>query len=95
VKVLAAAADIGIVDNVATIISDQTPLDEGEVAVGVLPPPLGLTPPPTDTITPQTATSNPGFALMLILLGVAGLTLGIGFVTPAPARVKPRRNRPG
>ena len=94
-KVLAAAADIGIVDNVATIISDQTPLDEGEVAVGVLPPPLGLTPPPTDTITPQTATSNPGFALMLILLGVAGLTLGIGFVTPAPARVKPRRNRPG
>jgi len=94
VKVLAAAADIGIVDNVATIISDQTPLDEGEVAVGVLPPPLGLTPPPTDTITPQTATSNPGFALMLILLGVAGLTLGIGFMTPAPARVR-RRDRRG
>jgi fimbrial isopeptide formation D2 family protein len=94
VTVLAAAADIGIVDNVATIISDQTPLDEGEVAVGVLPPPLGLTPPPTDTITPQTASSNPGFALMLILLGVAGLTLGIGFMTPAPARVR-RRDRLG
>jgi hypothetical protein len=26
---------------------------------------------------------------------MAGLTLGIGFVTPAPARVKQRRNGPG
>ena len=94
VKVLAAAAEIGIVDNVATIDSDQTPEDQGEVPVGVLPPPEELTPPPTDTITPQTATSNPGFALMLILLGVAGLTLGIGFITPAPARVR-RRDRLG
>jgi uncharacterized repeat protein (TIGR01451 family) len=93
--VLAAAADIGIVDNVAAIISAETPEDLGEVPVGVLPPPLGLTPPPTDTITPQTASSNPGFALMLILLAMAGLTLGIGFITPAPARVKQRRNRPG
>jgi hypothetical protein len=31
---------------------------------------------------------------MLILLGVAGLALGIGFVTPAPERVR-RRNRLG
>jgi fimbrial isopeptide formation D2 family protein len=94
VKVLTAAAEIGIIDNVATIDSDETLPDTGEVPVGVLPPPLGLTPPPTDTFTPQTATSNPGFALMLILLGVAGLTLGIGFITPAPARVR-RRDRLG
>jgi uncharacterized repeat protein (TIGR01451 family)/fimbrial isopeptide formation D2 family protein len=94
VTVLAAAADIGIIDNVATIHSDQTPDDQGEVAVGVLPPPEALTPPPTDTFTPQTASSNPGFSLMLILLGVAGLTLGIGLITPAPARVR-RRNRLG
>jgi uncharacterized repeat protein (TIGR01451 family) len=94
VKVLTAAAEIGIIDNVATIDSSETLPDTGEVPVGVLPPPLGLTPPPTDTFTPQTATSNPGFALMLILLGVAGLTLGIGFITPAPARVR-RRDRLG
>jgi uncharacterized repeat protein (TIGR01451 family) len=94
VKVLKAAAEIGIIDNVAVIDSAETLPDQGEVAVGVLPPPEALTPPPTDTITPQTATSNPGFALMLNLLCVAGLTLGIGFITPAPARVR-RRDRLG
>ncbi|HET7702272.1 MAG TPA: hypothetical protein VFK35_02655, partial [Candidatus Limnocylindrales bacterium] len=80
--------------NVATIDSDQTPPDSDTASVAVLAPPLELTPPPTSTITPQTGTSNPGFALMLILLGVAGLTLGIGFVTPVPASVR-RRERLG
>ena len=47
VKVLAAAAEIGIVLNVATIDSDETPEDSGEAPVGVLPPPEALTPPPT------------------------------------------------
>jgi len=93
VKVLEAAAEIGVVDNIATIDSDQTPPDTGEVAVGVLPPPEALTPPPTDTLAPQTAASNPGFALMLILIGVAGLVLGIGFVTPVPERVRRRDGR--
>ena len=33
---------------------------------------------------------------MLMLLGVAGITLGIGFVTPAPARsADPAASRPG
>jgi uncharacterized repeat protein (TIGR01451 family) len=94
VKVLKAAAENGIIDNVAVIDSAETEPDSGEVPVGVLPPPEALTPPPTSTVTPQTATSNPGFTLMLVLLGMAGVTLGIGFVTPAPARVR-RRNRPG
>jgi uncharacterized repeat protein (TIGR01451 family) len=80
--------------NVATIDSDQTPSDTDTAEVSVLAPPLELTPPPTSTLTPQSGTSNPGFALMLILIGVAGLALGIGFVTPVPARVR-RRDRLG
>jgi uncharacterized repeat protein (TIGR01451 family) len=79
--------------NTASIVSDQTPLDSDTASVAVLAPPEALTPPPTDTFTPQTATSNPGFSLMLVLLGIAGLTLGIGFVTPAPARVRRRDGR--
>jgi uncharacterized repeat protein (TIGR01451 family) len=82
--------------NVATIKSDETPLDQATASAAVLPPPLAIqaTPPPTDTLTPETGASNPGFTLMLILLGVAGLALGIGFVTPTPERVR-RRDRLG
>ncbi|MEA2518411.1 MAG: hypothetical protein QOF49_491, partial [Chloroflexota bacterium] len=84
--------------NVATIVAvtpdDEQLTDTDTQKVAVLAPPLELTPPPTSTLTPQSGTSNPGFALMLILIGVAGLTLGIGFVTPVPARVR-RRDRLG
>jgi uncharacterized repeat protein (TIGR01451 family) len=101
VKVLETAPDFAQpLVNLATIDSDETALDSATASVAVLAPPLELTPPPkvtpppTDTLAPETSTSNPGFALMLILLGVAGLTLGIGFVTPTPERVR-RRNRLG
>ena len=95
VKVLATAPDFAQpLVNVATIDSDQTNPDSDTAAVAVLAPPEALTPPPTDTFTPQTGTSNPGFALMLILLGVAAVTLTIGFVTPVPARMS-RRDRRG
>jgi uncharacterized repeat protein (TIGR01451 family) len=90
----AAAAQPQPLLNTATIDSDQTAPVSDTASVAVLPPPKALTPPPTDTFTPQTGTSNPGFALMLILLGVAGLSLAIGFLTPAPARVR-RRDRLG
>jgi uncharacterized repeat protein (TIGR01451 family) len=94
-KVLATAPDFAQpLVNIATIDSDQTPPDSDTAAVAVLAPPEELTPPPTDTFTPQTGTSNPGFALMLILLGVAAVTLSIGFVTPVPARMS-RRDRRG
>ena len=99
VKVLAAAPGFPQpLVNVATIVG-HTPTgheltDSDTAAVAVLAPPQELTPPPTSTITPQDGTANPGFALMLILLAVAGLTLGIGFITPAPARVR-RRDRLG
>jgi hypothetical protein len=35
-----------------------------------------------------------GFSLMLVLLGIAGFVLAVGFNTPAPARVH-RRSRRG
>jgi uncharacterized repeat protein (TIGR01451 family) len=83
--------------NVATIVGhtpDEEELtDSDTAAVTVLPLPEELTPPPTSTITPQTGTSNPGFALMLVLLGVAGVSLGIGFITPVPASVRRREQR--
>ncbi|HEY3162962.1 MAG TPA: DUF11 domain-containing protein [Candidatus Limnocylindrales bacterium] len=78
--------------NTATIDSDQTNPDSDTAAIAVAPPPEELTPPPTDVFTPATGTSNPGFALMLILLGVAAVTLTIGFVTPVPQRAR-RRDR--
>ena len=99
VKVLATAPDFPQpLVNTATIVG-HTPTgseltDSDTAAVAVLAPPEELTPPPTSTLTPQTGTGNPGFALMLILLGVAGLALAIGFITPAPARVR-RRDRLG
>ncbi len=95
VKVLATAPDFAQpLVNLATIKSDETPLSQDTASVAVLAPPLELTPPPTSTLTPETGTSNPGFALMLVLLGIAGLALAIGFVTPVPARVR-RRDRLG
>jgi uncharacterized repeat protein (TIGR01451 family) len=79
--------------NTAKIDSDQTQPDSDTASVAVLAPPLELTPPPTDTFAPETGSSNPGFALMLILIGVAGLALGIGYVTPVPERVRRERRR--
>ena len=90
----AAAEEVQPLVNVATIDSDQTEPDDDTRSVAVLPPVLVLTPPPTSTLTPETGTSNPGFALMLILLGIAGLALSVGFMTPVPQRVR-RRDRLG
>jgi uncharacterized repeat protein (TIGR01451 family) len=86
----AAAEEVQPLINVATIDSDETDPDDDTASVAVLAPPLGLTPPPTSTLSPETGTSNPGFALMLVLLGVAGLALGIGFITPVPERARRR-----
>jgi uncharacterized repeat protein (TIGR01451 family)/fimbrial isopeptide formation D2 family protein len=89
VTVLAAAADEAQpLTNTATIDSNETPPDSDTQSIAVLPPPEALTPPPTDVFTPATGTSNPGFTLMLILIGIAAATLGIGFITPVPARAR-------
>ena len=86
--------------NTATIDSNETEPDTDTAQVAVLPPPLAatgtprITLPPTDTFTPETGTSNTGFSLMLILLGLAGFAVTIGFITPVPQRVR-RRDRQG
>ena len=81
--------------NVATIDSDETDPDDDDSSVFVPPVPLELTPPPTDALIGSSATaSNPGFALMLVLLAIAGLALTIGFITPVPERAR-RRDRLG
>jgi len=83
--------------NVATIDSDETTPDDDDAKVVVpgevlvITPTPRITPPPTD-LAPA-APANPGFGLMLALLGLAGLTLAVGFLTPAPARARRRRDR--
>ena len=100
VRVLEGSADLPQpLVNVATIDSDETPPDEDQRQVLVAEPPLAITPPPTlpptSTIDdPSQGTSNPGFSLMLVLLGLAGFTLAVGFITPVPERVR-RQDRRG
>ena len=85
--------------NVATIDSDQTnpDSDDSDVYVPVVEAVTSspsVTAPPTDTFAPATqAPGNPGFALMLVLLGLAGFALAMGFVTPVPERVRRRDRR--
>jgi uncharacterized repeat protein (TIGR01451 family) len=86
----AAAEEVQPLVNVATIDSDETEPDSDSRSVAVLPAPEELTPPPTSTLSPETGTSSPGFGLMLVLLGLAGLALGVGFITPVPERVRRR-----
>lgn len=82
-------------ENVATIVSDQTGAveDTSDVFVSVIP--LGETniptPLPTDQLVP-TGPSNPSSSLFLLLAILGALVVGIGFVTPVPAVVR-RRNR--
>jgi len=99
VLVLAGAAELPQpLRNVATIKSDQTPLDDDDAKVAVAPPPLAatatprITLPPTSTIDGQ-GPSSPGFSLLLVLLGLAGFALVIGVVTPMPARGRRREGR--
>ena len=68
--------------------------DDDDSPVFVPPVPLELTPPPTDALAPSATSSSPGFALMLVLLAIAGLALSIGFITPVPESVR-RRDRLG
>ncbi len=81
-------------ENLATIQTDQEGPVNATSDVFVQAPPQELTPPPTDSSIQPTAPSNPGTALMLILIGFAGLSLAIGFITPVPQRVR-RRDRLG
>ena len=94
VRVLAGAADVAQpIVNTATIDSDETQPDSDTAAIAVLPAPEALTPPPTNTLSATPVASNPGFALMLILLGVAGVIAIVGLVTPAPGTRRRSRRR--
>jgi uncharacterized repeat protein (TIGR01451 family) len=54
-----------------------------------------ITPPPTSTLDEGTQSSG-GTGLLLVLLGIAGLMLVLGYVMPAPAKARSRRrNRRG
>src|SRR6185295_7575977 len=86
--------------NVATIDSAQTQpdVDDSDVYVPTVVAGATATPritlPPTDSIATDTpAPSSPGFALMLVLLFLAAVTLVLGFVTPVPVSVRERRRR--
>jgi uncharacterized repeat protein (TIGR01451 family) len=86
--------------NVATIDSAQTQpdVDDSDVYVPTVVAGATATPritlPPTDSIATDTpAPSSPGFALMLVLLFLATVTLVVGFVTPVPVSVRERRHR--
>jgi uncharacterized repeat protein (TIGR01451 family) len=86
--------------NVVRIVSDETDEDQDDARVLVAPPPLAatatprITLPPTDTLDSKPQGGRMGFSLMLVLLGIAGFVLAVGFITPAPARVH-RRSRRG
>jgi hypothetical protein len=86
--------------NVVRIVSDETDEDQDDARVLVAPPPLAatatprITLPPTDTLDSKPQGGSMGFSLMLVLLGIAGFVLAVGFITPAPARVH-RRSRRG
>ena len=83
--------------NVATIDSAETTPDDDDADVVVpgevlhVTPTPRITPPPTDLA--PVAPSTPGFSLMLVVLGLGGLTLAVGFLTPAPAPARHRRDR--
>jgi uncharacterized repeat protein (TIGR01451 family) len=49
-----------------------------------------ITPPPTSTLDEGTQSSG-GTGLLLVLLGIAGLMLVLGYLMPAPARARSRR----
>lgn len=46
--------------------------------------------PPTDA---SGSVSGPGSSFLLLLIGLAGLTLGVGLLTPVPATIRRRRDR--
>jgi uncharacterized repeat protein (TIGR01451 family) len=83
-------------ENVATIVSDQTKPASDTSDVFVPAPPAGETfvptPPPTDALASQEP-SNPGSSLMLILAVLGILVTGVMFVTPVPAVVRRRDRR--
>ena len=90
-------AETSPVLNVATVTSTNAGSDEDDADVivegGEVDPATGTpkpTLPPTDAAG---SVSGPGPSLLLALIGLAALTLGVGVLTPVPARIRRRRDR--
>jgi uncharacterized repeat protein (TIGR01451 family)/fimbrial isopeptide formation D2 family protein len=87
--------------NTATIDSNETAPSSDSASVAVAPPPLAAsgtpkpTLPPTDAAqsTDQSTQTNVGFGLMVVLLAIAGFTLGLGLLVPVPEPARRRHRR--
>lgn len=86
--------------NIATIDSDETSPSSDHANAAVEPTPLAATARPRVTLPPtDTSGSGPdqgatGNGMLMVLLVLAGLATVLGFLTPAPSRVR-RRGRRG
>ena len=93
--------------NVATVtavplVDSETEVSATDDAVVKVPAPVvtprptpRITPPPTNTLDEGVQASS-GNGLLLVLLGIAGLMLVLGYLVPEPARARNRRrNRKG
>jgi uncharacterized repeat protein (TIGR01451 family) len=83
--------------NVASVTTTNAGSDEDDADVlvegGEVQPATGTpkpTLPPTDA---SGSVSGPGSSLLLVLIGLAVLTLGVGVLTPVPAGIRRRRDR--
>ena len=88
--------------NVATVtahpvLDEESTVSATDDAVVKVPAPVitprptpRITPPPTSTLDEGTQSSG-GTGLLLVLLGIAGLTLVLGYAMPAPAKARSRR----
>jgi hypothetical protein len=102
-KITVAATAPAVVDqpfvNAATVDSDETPSENDTAEVLVPAPPKQATgtpkhtPPNTATLPEETSPSNPGFNLMLVLVGLAGLVTVLGILTPVPSTARRRQRR--
>ena len=92
-----ATAETSPVLNVASVTTTNAGSDEDDAdvlvegggvqtATGTPKPTL----PPTDA---SGSVSGPGSSLLLVLIGLAALTLGVGVLTPVPATIRRRRDR--
>ncbi len=92
-----ATAETSPVLNVASVTTTNAGSDEDDAdvlvegggvqtATGTPRPTL----PPTDA---SGSVSGPGSSLLLVLIGLAALTLGVGVLTPVPATIRRRRDR--
>ncbi len=100
IKVIAGADELSQpFKNIATIDSDETNPSSDYANAAVEPTPLAATAtprvtlPPTDTLGTGPDHGATGNGMLMVLLVLAGLATLLGFLTPAPSRVRRRGRR--